>query len=58
MLQEDHVQVLSQQSEQIQNVVNGALIEGLDHDVVPCEGGCDAPGGQLGLSLGEPAMNP
>ena len=57
MLQ-DHVQVLSRRSEQVRDALNGALIEGLDHMVVLGEGGCDAPGTELGLHLGEPAANP
>ena len=48
---QNQVWVLRRRSEQIRDALDGALVKSLDHMVVLGEGGCDAPGSNLGLEV-------
>ena len=49
--------VVSRRNEELGDVLDGALLLGLDHVVVLGQGRRDAAGDKLGLGLGKPAMN-
>ena len=54
---QDQVWVVSRRDEELGDVFDGALLQGLYHMVVLGQGRRDAAGDKLGLGLGKPDMN-